>query len=190
MYALQVCLLIDGVPTIIASPLGGFVSDRYAAACPDLMVARLVPNTLVVLVVGPAAITGAAWGLQHHVHVAALLTAVGAACFAAYFYIPAMLSYFTIVKQAAPAAASCGIVSIMTLMSGLVVMAGAVVRRAMGYGWWLTWLGIIQFVVTLVAYILILRKQRAFNAASDNLPPCIDNTDSSNSGDIDAVVVM
>jgi len=134
---LQVALLADGLTIIAATPLGGIFSDRYASRS-NLPVARLVPNTFIVLALGPVGTLGAAWALHFKAHLAIVLVTVSIAGFGGCFYLPAMFSYISTVKQSVPAAATAGVQTIMAMAAGSVVALGAVARSWLGYGWWLT----------------------------------------------------
>jgi hypothetical protein len=168
---LQVAMLVEGLPTLIASPLGGYLCDKSAAAHPGLLVARMAPNTLVLLLLMPASAVGLAWSLQYHAHLAIPLVAAVVLNFAGCFHAPAMLSYITTVKQSTPSAATCGLLCIINLVTGFVLAAGAIIRKAMGVGWWLTCLASVQLVVTAVVDIMIVRQMRAYRAAALNMPP-------------------
>lgn len=168
----QVALLVDAVPTIIATPLGGCLSDKFATRGAGVTSSsRLVPNTLTLLALGPAGTLGAGWALQYGAHIGILLAAVGATAFGGYFWLPGLFSYITTVKQSTSASATAGAQSLMTLAAGLVVIMTAVARKSLGYGWWFTILASVQFVLTAAAYCVIVREQRAHNRANLHLPP-------------------
>lgn len=164
----QVALFADGITMIAATPLGGVFPDRYASRS-SLPVARLVPNTFVVLALGPAGAVGAAWALHFKAHVAIVLATVCTASFGGCFNLPGMFSYISTVKQSVPAAATAGVQSIMSMIAGSVVAIGAVARSRLGYGWWLTALGLLQLLVCVFAYGVIYRQQAR---AVQHMPAC------------------
>lgn len=174
LLGVQVALLVDAVPTIIATPLGGWLSDRFAVGAsgigPAPPVARLVPSTLGVLVLGPAGVLGTGWALHYSAHIGLVLTASAVACFGCYFYLPGLFSYVTTIKQSVAGSATAGVQSIMTFTSGLSVAFGTVARKAMGMGPWLTLLSMLQLLITAVAFVIIVREQRAYKRALLQLP--------------------
>lgn len=58
---MQVAYLADGIPGLIGSPVGGILSDKSAAKHPTKPEARLVYNTLIVLVTTPCGLLLYAW---------------------------------------------------------------------------------------------------------------------------------
>lgn len=170
----QVALLVESIPTLIATPLGGHVSDRFATRGAGVSsTSRLVPNTLALLVLGPVGAFGAGWALQFRIHASVPLICVAAASFGGYFYVPAIFSYGTTVKQSASASVTAGIQTTVTIAAAGLVMVTAAVRGPLGYGWWFTILSGIHLLLGVVAYAAIVREQRAF-AQNDLLPPRVD----------------
>lgn len=165
-------MLVDAVPTLISTPPGGYLSDKYAArdASDTQSVSRLVPNTVVMLLFGPAGVRGTGWALHYDAHIAVVIAVVGVAGFGGYFYLPGVFSYITTVKQSVAASAVAGLRSTMTFGCGLVVLVGAVARTYLGYGWWLMILAALEFITTAVAYGVIVQEQRATVSAMQGLP--------------------
>jgi MFS family permease len=153
-----VALLSDGIICIVATPLGGWLSDKFAAQS-KAPVSRVALNTWVVLALGPAGNISAAWALHYKVHMAFVLVTVCVAGFGAFFYVPALFSYMSTVRQSTPAVATAGVQSIMAVCAGAVVVAGAVARNWLGYGWWLTALALLQLSVGVFAGVVIYRQQ-------------------------------
>lgn len=170
---MQVALLVDAVTTLTATPLGGLLSDKCAAGQDTNTTGvhtRLMPNTLGLLLLGPVGALGTGWALQYQAHIAIVLGAVSVVSFGGYFYLPGMFSYITTVKQSNAASAIAGVQSIMGVASGLVVIVGGIARKQLGYGWWLSILGVSLFVVTAVAVMPIVREQRLVQKAMRNMP--------------------
>lgn len=168
--AAQVALLSPGIAGLIAGPLGGIVSDRFGAAHPGLPVARLIPNTFTLTAVGCAGLLVSGWTLHTSPHLALTLAPVCAACFGYTMYVPGLFSYITTIKQSAASAASGGVQSMMTLMCGVMVLAGSFVIKHVGYGWWFTGLACVQLCVAAVASGIIVRKRRAAKGAAADMP--------------------
>lgn len=69
----------------------------------------------------------------------------------------------------------------MDLISGVVVLAGANIRKELGFGWWLTCLAVLQFMVNDVIHDLIWRQMRAYKRAAVHLPPRLHSSASESS---------
>lgn len=169
-FSAQVVLLADGIPCIIGGLSGWFVSDKTFAACPGLPTSRLSTNLLVALFIGPHGVLAVGWALHAQAHLAVVTNATGIACIACNFYLPALFSYITAVKQSASAAASTGVLSVMVLVAALVVTAGSAAAGHVGYGWWFTILACIQGMSNLFAYVMIIAKKRAAQQSHAALP--------------------
>lgn len=166
----QVVMLADGLACVIGGPLGGFISDKLAAARPQLSVSRLTANTLVALATGPAGVLAFGWALQAQAHLAIIIIATDAACFACSFYFPAFFSYITTIKHSASAAASARVQSMMVFSAALFITAGSLAAPHLGYGWWFTILACVQCVSNVITYLMIVSKQRAARASAAGLP--------------------
>lgn len=171
---LQVAYLADGIPGLVGSPLGGILSDRSAAKHPSEPEARLVHNTLVVLLTMPSGLLIYAWALHTKAHIVGVFAGMVLTSFGCALYLPGLFGYLTTMKQSAAAAASAAVQSMMFVMAGVIILVSAVATRAVGYGPWFSLLAGIQVIVTLFAYGVVLRKQRAAAAQGGNdqaLPP-------------------
>lgn len=167
MYV-QVVYLADGIPGLIGSPIGGMLSDRSAAKHPTEPEARLVHNTLIALITVPSGLLIFAWALHAKVHLVGILAAMALNAFGCGAYLPGLFGYLTTLKQSAAAAASAAIQSLMFVMSGVMILVSAVATRTLGFGLWFSLLAGIQLVVTLLAYISILRKQHSASRRGDS----------------------
>jgi MFS family permease len=146
---------------LIGSPIGGVLSDKSATAHPTEPEARLVHNTLIALVTMPSGLLIYAWAMHQQTHLVGILVGMGLVAFGCSAYLPGLFGYLTTMKQSAAAAASAAVQSLMFIMAGVIILVSAVATRSMGYGPWFTLLAGLQLLVTLFAFVVIKRKQRA-----------------------------
>jgi hypothetical protein len=109
-----------GVAGLIASPLGGKLSDIAAAANPAVPLARLTYNTAVSGLLLHCSLLLFGWAMQFKLHLAVILVAqffIGAATCA---YTPSLFGYLPAMKQQGAAAAAAGLHSTMFLASAVV----------------------------------------------------------------------
>lgn len=164
---LQVAFLADGIPGLIAAPLGGMLSDQSAAKHPHEPEARLVLNTLIAMITMPSGLLIYAWAMHTKAHMGYIFFGMALISFGCGSYLPGLFGYLTTLKQSAAAAASAAVQSLMSIIAGVIVITSAVAARALRHGPWFTILAGIQLAVTLFAYLVILRKQGLHRHAQD-----------------------
>lgn len=186
LCCVQVAFLADGIPGLMGSPLGGILFDRAAAKYPTEPEARLVYNTLLVLITMPSGLLLYAWALHSKAHLVAVLAGMVLTSFACALYLPGLFGYLTTLKQSAAAAASAAVQSMMFVMAGVIILVSAVATKAIGYGPWFSLLAGIQVLVSVFAYVVVLRKQRTaatHNGSSDQeLPAQVPAQPAANAG--------
>jgi MFS family permease len=165
-----VAYLAYGVSGLIASPLGGMLSDRAAAAHPAEPEARLIHNMLITLLVMPTSLLLFAWSAHWHMHIVAPLVGMFGIGFACAALLPGVFSFCTTLKQSEAAGAAAMIQTMMFVASGVLILVSAVVVRAIGLGPWFSILAGVQLLCTLFAFLQIIRKRRAAAASKPSLP--------------------
>lgn len=161
-----VAYLAYGVSGLIASPLGGMLSDRAAAAHPTEPEARLTHNMLITLIVMPASLVLFGWSAHLHTHIVAPLFGMFGIGFACAALLPGVFSFCTTLKQSEAAGAAAMIQTMMFVASGVLILVSAVVVRAIGLGPWFSILAGVQLLCTLFAYLQIIRKRRRASAVA------------------------
>jgi hypothetical protein len=124
-----------GCGGFLTSPLGGRLADAAAAQfsgqSPE---GRLVPATLVCVCLMPASLLVYGWTFQYSTHLAGPLIGHFFVGVALSFYLPAIFSYLSVIKQQQAAAANAAVQFLMNTMSGVFVLMAIPVMRAIGPG--------------------------------------------------------
>lgn len=160
-----IVFLADGVAGLIGSPLGGWISDRSAAAHPDVPEYRLYYNTLSTLIVMPAGLVIYAWSIHYTAHLSAIIVSLFLMAWAYSVYVPGCFGYLTTLKQSAAGAASAAVMTSMFVSSAVFILISSVVVSAIGAGPWFTVLAGLEFLVSAVAFIQIMRRKQRSTAA-------------------------
>mgnify|MGYP001807602106 CR=1 FL=1 len=160
-----VAYLAYGVSGLIASPLGGMLSDKAAAQHPTEPEARISTNMLIALLVMPPSLVLFGWSAHMHLHMVAPLVGFFGIGFACAALLPGVFSFCTTLKQAEAAGAAAMIQTMMFVSAGVLILVSAVVVKAIGLGPWFSILAGVQLAAALFAYVQIKRKGRAASAA-------------------------
>ncbi|GAX85787.1 hypothetical protein CEUSTIGMA_g13202.t1 [Chlamydomonas eustigma] len=166
-----VCYLPQGVGSFLASPIFGKLSDYAASKNPDEPEARLVYSTLSTLIMMPPALLLYGWALDYKISIAACLIGqffIGASCAS---YLPGIFGYLAALKQSAAGAASAAVQTTMFVSAGALIIVSSVVVGAIGMGPFFTILAGLQFIFSLAAFILIMKKKRASEVRQAESPP-------------------
>ncbi|WIA33828.1 hypothetical protein OEZ86_006937 [Tetradesmus obliquus] len=165
------CYMAMGVAGIIASPLGGKLSDAAAATHPAAPLARLMYNTAISGLLLPCSLLLFGWALHFKLHLAVILVAqfcIGAAACA---YTPSLFGYLTAMKQQGAAAAAAGLHSTMFLASAVLVLVASAAASAMGVGAFFSLLAGLNLLSAAVAGQQIYRQVASNREADSSMLP-------------------
>lgn len=130
-----VAYLPVGCGGFLTSPIGGRLADaaaaRFSGRSPE---GRLVPATLVCVWLMPASLLVYGWTFQYSTNLAGPLIGHFFVGVALSFWLPAMASYLSVIKQQQAAAAFAAVQFLMNTMSGVFVLMAIPVMRAIGPG--------------------------------------------------------
>ena len=133
-----VCNLPLGLGCFIVGPFGGRWADSGARRWPASPAGRMVPGTASALLLFPVSTLVYAWTLARHVHLAVPLIAsffMGASICA---FFPGVMSYVSILKQQAAAAAGGALQAMMFICGGVFIQVTPAATARLGLGGWVT----------------------------------------------------
>lgn len=151
-----------GVAGMIASPLGGWLADKSAAAAPGFKFARLQWGNLCTLIIMPAGLLLFGWSITCNLHIAGPFMGTVLASAGAFAYTPCYFSWLANMNQQ-QAASVTGAAQAMVFVAAGVVFEGASVGVAtMGAGGFMTVLAGLQFLLSAVAVVqFVVTKARS-----------------------------
>ncbi|GBF94820.1 MFS general substrate transporter [Raphidocelis subcapitata] len=143
-----------GVGCFIVGPFGGRWADAGARRWNSSPAGRMVPGLMSAVLVFPLSMVVYAWTLGLHMHLALPLTAsffMGASICT---FFPGVMSYVSILKQHAAAAAGGAVQAMMFICGGVFIQITPPAMAALGLGTWLTLLtGVVLFTSAISALL-------------------------------------
>lgn len=165
--------LPSGVGGIMASPLGGKLSDMGAAQRPGQPHARLAYGNAGVLLLMPASLAAFGWAAHFKQHLALLLAANAMLSVANECYMPGVFAYLTIIHQQAASAAASGLHALLFGVTGVLIVVSSAAVQAVGFGPFFTGAAALVAALTAVAGLQVLRSwQRGGVVAAKAEEPC------------------
>lgn len=159
-----VCYVPGGVAGVLASPIGGRLSDKSAAAHPSEPMVRLYYNTILVGTVLPAALLLYAWSVHFKLSLAVVLVSQFFIGLSAAGYIPSVFGYLTAIKQQGAGAAASGIHSTMFLTAGVLILVASAAVQGMGFGYFFTMVAGLNLLAAVAAMVQIWRRREQSKA--------------------------
>lgn len=159
-----VCYVPGGVAGVLASPIGGRLSDKSAAAHPSQPMVRLYYNTIIVGTLLPAALLLFAWSVHYKLHLAVILVAQFFIGLAAAGYVPSVFGYLTAIKQQGAGAAASGIHSTMFIMAGVLILVASAAVQGIGFGYFFTLVAGLNLLAAGAAVVQIWRRREQSKA--------------------------
>jgi MFS family permease len=161
-----VCFLPMGVAGMVASPLGGWLADRAAAAAPNSNFARLAWGTGFTLVVMPVGLLLFGWSLNFKLNIStpfvgSIMTAV-----ASFAYMPGYFSWLSNKHQQSAASVTGAAQALLFLMAGVIFQSASAGVASLGDGWYFTVLAGIQCGMSLLAVVQFAISKRTAAAAA------------------------
>lgn len=154
------CYIPGGIAGVFASPIGGRLSDRSAAAHPSEPMVRLYYNTIMVGTLLPAALLLFAWSVHYSLNLALVLVAQFFIGLVAAAYMPSVFGYLTALKQQGAGAAASGIHSMIFIASGILILVAAAAVQGMGFGQFFTLLAGLNALVAVAGIIQIWTRRQ------------------------------
>lgn len=154
-----------GIASIIASPIGGKLSDLSAAARPGAPMARMAFSCGVAGLLMPPSLLLFGWSLQRRLPLPAALVAlalIGASCD---LYFPGMMAYLTTLFQQSAAAASAGLNGTLFVFSGVLILVSSAAVRAVGIGPFFSGVAGAQALLAAAAAVQTVRAVRRGSGA-------------------------
>lgn len=149
--------LARGLASMVASLLGGRLSDASAAAEPDVPQARMRRSIIASVVTLLPGVLLFGWALGRDWHVAVVAVSLVGISTGNSFHLSSVMAYVTTVKQASAGAAAAAMQTAMFVGAGvstLVVSAGV---TSIGSGWCFTAFAGVYAIVAAVAYACVAR---------------------------------
>lgn len=159
-----------GLGCFIVGPFGGRWADAGARRWNASPAGRMVPGTIAALLLFPPAALAYAWTLQAGVNLAGPLISsffMGAAICA---FFPGVLSYVSILKQHAAAAAGGAVQAMMFICGGVFTQITPPAIAALGIGGWVSLLVGVCVATTLLSAALTSQALKAGALAKEQLP--------------------
>ncbi|KAI8466824.1 MAG: major facilitator superfamily domain-containing protein [Monoraphidium minutum] len=157
-----------GVGCFLIGPFGGHWADAAARRWPQSHTGRMLPGLVAAGVAFPLSTLAYAWSLQFRTHLAGPLVSaffMGASICATF---PGVMSYISIVKQHAAAAAGGAVQAVMFICGGVFIQITPMATAVMGLGPWVSLLVTFCFLSTCASTFLVVRELKA--GANEKLP--------------------
>jgi MFS family permease len=155
-----VVFLGNALTGVLASPLGGWLSDTSAAAEPAVPQARLRRSVIAAAAVQVPALLLLGWSLQHRWNLALVVLSLAALACGSSFYLPSMSAYVSTLKQECASTATASMQFTMMVGAGALIIATSSLAQIMGCGWSFTTLAGASTAGAVLSYAFVERASR------------------------------